>query len=353
LRRADILDLFDTSADLGGNEIDISRFVRSDPDRNVYVFWREWKDKDQAPPKDMAEVRDEELCPAPIWDLTTKIAWIWNAAKGEWSRPETISAGMTLLLHSSEGKYTEDFGWQPESKKRVKALVSSGPAIEPNDDDRKTYVKYRQTLAAHTEQVCEEMRKLIDGLPGMGLEPYHAALAAAARFHDWGKAHEVMQTTLQGVTPLSPELLAKSEGNGKHSRRYFRHELASALAMIRAGESDLAAYVAAAHQGRIRAVLRSMPGERVAGLEKARVRGIDDGEALLACSLGGGVACPETPVWLEVAKLGAAESDGASWTERVLRLRDELGPFRLAYLEMLMRVADETASVRAEKEAAV
>ena len=69
LRRADILDLFDTSADLGGNEIDISRFVRSDPDRDVYVFWREWEDKDQAPPNDMAEIRDEELCPAPIWDL--------------------------------------------------------------------------------------------------------------------------------------------------------------------------------------------------------------------------------------------------------------------------------------------
>jgi CRISPR-associated endonuclease/helicase Cas3 len=46
--------------------------------------------------------------------------------------------------------------------------------------------------------------------------------------------------------------------------------------------------------------------------------------------------------------------DGAgSWTESALRLRDELGPFRLAYLEMLLRIADETASARAEKEAAV
>ena len=35
LRRADLLDLFDTSADLAGNEIDISRFVRSDPERDV------------------------------------------------------------------------------------------------------------------------------------------------------------------------------------------------------------------------------------------------------------------------------------------------------------------------------
>jgi hypothetical protein len=28
----------------------------------------------------------------------------------------------------------------------------------------------------------------------------------------------------------------------------------------------------------------------------------------------------------------------------MLRLRDELGPFRLAYLEMLLRAADEMAS---------
>src|ERR1019366_4577560 len=60
LRRADLLDLFDTSADLGGNEIDISRFVRSDPERDVYVFWRDWEGK--TPPDKMAEIDDGELC---------------------------------------------------------------------------------------------------------------------------------------------------------------------------------------------------------------------------------------------------------------------------------------------------
>jgi CRISPR-associated endonuclease/helicase Cas3 len=163
-----------------------------------------------------------------------------------------------------------------------------------------------------------------------------------------------MQTTLQGgITPLSTELLAKSAGGGKHSRRYFRHELASALAMIGAGESDLAAYVAAAHHGRIRVVVRSMPGERIMGYQIQRVRGIEDGERLMKCSLGGGVEIEETAVHLEAAMLGSVPGSGDSWTGRVLRLRDELGPFRLAYLEMLLRVADETASARAEKEATV
>jgi CRISPR-associated endonuclease/helicase Cas3 len=223
--------------------------------------------------------------------------------------------------------------------------------MERNDDDRKTYVKYRQTLEAHTVQVCEEMQWLIERLPGMGLQPYRGALAAAARFHDWGKAHPVMQETLQGVTPSGRELLAKSAAYGKHSRRFFRHELASALAMIGAGESDLAAYVVAAHHGRIRMAVRSMPGERIAGRE--RVRGIEDGEQLLACSLGAGVEREATAVRLESAKLGRPKGGTASWTDRVLRLRDELGPFRLAYLEMLLRIADETASARAEKEAAL
>jgi CRISPR-associated endonuclease/helicase Cas3 len=258
---------------------------------------------------------------------------------------------MTLLLHVSEGKYTADYGWRPESTEAVVSLVPGGPEIERNDDDRKTFVKYRQTLEGHTEQVCEEMQRLIQAMPGLGLEPYHHALQTAARFHDWGKAHPVMQETLQAMAPPYGELLAKSAGNGKHSRPFFRHELASALALIGAGESDLAAYVAAAHHGRIRVVVRSMPGERIAGRE--RVRGIDDGERLLACSLGGGVERTETAITLEFAKLGCGQGGAGSWTDRVLRLRDTLGPFRLAYLEMLLRVADEAASARAEREAAV
>jgi CRISPR-associated endonuclease/helicase Cas3 len=104
LRRADLLDLFDTSPDLGGNEIDISRFVRSDPERDVYVFWRDWEGK--TPPDKMPEIDEGELCPAPIGDLLPKMVWAWNAAEGKWARPETIYPGMTLLLHVSDGKYT-------------------------------------------------------------------------------------------------------------------------------------------------------------------------------------------------------------------------------------------------------
>jgi CRISPR-associated endonuclease/helicase Cas3 len=206
-------------------------------------------------------------------------------------------------------------------------------------------MKYRQTLAAHTDLVCEAMRQLIETLPGIELEPYRSALETAARFHDWGKAHPVMQQTLQGSAPPYGELLAKSDANGRHSRAFFRHELATALAMLEAGESDLAAYVAVAHHGRIRVTVRSMPGERIASVD--RVRGIEQGDVLLAADLGDGVTRGETTVTLELVKLGSSATGAPSWTDRVLRLRDALGPFRLAYLEMLLRMADETASATA------
>jgi hypothetical protein len=40
-------------------------------------------------------------------------------------------------------------------------------------------------------------------------------------------------------------------------------------------------------------------------------------------------------------KFGAA---GGSWTDRMLEVLSKLGPFRMAYLEMLLRTADENAS---------
>jgi CRISPR-associated endonuclease/helicase Cas3 len=344
LRRADVLDLFDTSTDLDGNEIDISRFVRSDPDRDVYVVWRDWQG--DTPPENVPEIDEGELCPAPIGDfdkIAAKVAWCWNSATGKWVRPDPVYPGLTLLTHVKEGKYTKDYGWSPDSKAAVTPVAKSTTQIEPNDADPNSFQKYKQSLADHTRRVYEEMRRLLDALDGAGLEPHWAALEAAARNHDWGKAHRVMQETLHGGNPGPyEEILAKSEGNRKHSRPHFRHEVASALAMLAAGEDDLAAYIVAAHHGRVRVSMRSMPGERDAG--SVCVRGIREGESLLECSLGDGVTRTVCTLTLGPVMLGSG-----SWTGRALRLRDDLGPFRLAYLEMLLRAADEGASAKGDQ----
>lgn len=355
LRRNDLLDLFDTTPDLAGNEIDISRFVRSGEDRDVYLFWRDWE-TDQMPKK--MEIEEAELCPVPIGearDFAKKhTLWAWDALKGEWkrlgSRSEDIYPGLTLLAHVLEGGYSALSGWSPESKDRVEPVpLKESQEIEPLDDDRKSFAGYRQTLIDHTDQVCSEMRSLIDALTGIGVASYTRDLNAGARKHDWGKTHFVMQNTLHNGQPYS-EFLAKQErckALPKHCVPFFRHEFASTLAMLQEGESDLAAYIAAAHHGRVRMSLRSMPGERGSG--KLVARGIRDQDILPVCDLGGGVVMPEIQLRLDTMLLGLSEDGMRSWTDRMLRLRDKLGPFRMAYLEMLLRIADERASKAAKE----
>lgn len=349
LRRTDLLDLFDTSADLGGNQLDISRFVRSGQERNVYVAWREWTGN--APPDRMDEIEEHELCPVPIGDIEAlrkeKVGlWSWNAIASEWQRPESLFPGMVVVLHSTAGRYTPESGWSLDSKRPVVQLTGGQEEAEGTADERRSFVTYRQLLEEHTDEVYEEARRLFDELADLGLEEYRPALETAARQHDWGKAHPVFQQTMHKTAdPYSgAEILAKQKREDAargHCRKFFRHELASALAMLAVGEDDLAAYVTAAHHGRVRASIRSMPEEHLGGRDC--IRGLEEGDQLLACSLGGGVRRAPTILTLQAAQLGSG-SNGASWNGRVLRLRDRLGPFRLAYLEMLLRAADEKAS---------
>jgi CRISPR-associated endonuclease/helicase Cas3 len=349
LRRADLLDLFDTSPDLAGNEIDISRFVRSDNDRDVYVAWRNWDGGPEAAPIGLAQISEEEVCPVPIAEIREfakhRAVWRWHPLDGSWQRAELISPGVTLMAHASVGGYTAAHGWSPNSSSPVEPLLYRD-AEEPErvNDDRLSWSNSRQSLAEHTDAVCASMENLLRCLEGLNLEQYRSALISAAREHDWGKAHPVMQETLHNGPGPYVEILAKqakSLSAKGHSVPFFRHELASALAMLGAGEDYLAAYVAAAHHGRVRVSIRSMPGERDSGAVVAR--GVRDGDELLAADLGGGVSRAATRVTLKPMALGLTDL-GESWTDRVLRLRDELGPFRLVYLEMLLRAADVLGS---------
>ncbi len=55
----------------------------------------------------------------------------------------------------------------------------------------------------------------------------------------------------------------------------------------------------------------------------------------------------ETSIDLRLMELGGGDgSGGGSWSERMLALRDDpcLGPFRIAFLETLLKAADERAS---------
>jgi CRISPR-associated endonuclease/helicase Cas3 len=343
LRRADLLDLFDTTSDLTGNQMDVSRFIRAGDDRDAYLAWRDWEG-DGTPPDSLAELADEELCPVPFGELREFMkkhsVYTWNFATERWTQAdkEKLYAGMRAVVRAGEGGYTEREGWSPESKAKVEPLSPGTDETEGDSSDPKTYRYYRQTLRSHTQRVVEEMELL---LGGQKLDPAHSdALRTAAAKHDWGKAHPVFQATLRRNDGSSDLLAKQCKTAGGHARKHFRHELASALAMLAIGDSGLAAYLAAAHHGRIRLGIRSMPGEAEEN-DVRTARGIHEHDALPACELAQGVSVPAVPLSLAVMDLGA---DGGSWTDRMLGLRDEIGPFRLAYLEMLLRAADEEAS---------
>jgi CRISPR-associated endonuclease/helicase Cas3 len=366
LRRADLLDLFDTSPDISGNDLDVSRFIRTGDDKDCWLAWRSWETDEEL--HGLPDIDDAELCRVRIGEARDFIKGHrrdvrrWDFVRRTWASIDLgrLFPGMVVLVRAAAGGYTEEEGWNPESRKTVapsSPFMSAKP--EADGDDPLSWITYRQALTDHTGMVVQELRDLLAQLSGLGLEAFRDQLETAAAKHDWGKAHPVMQATLHNVPEpdfANPafEFLAKQErGNAapKHGRPHFRHELASALAMLSAGDSDLAAYLAAAHHGRVRMSIRSMPGESVIGGRLA-ARGIREGDILPACEPAPGMFVPEMELSLDVMEMGTGDGGRRGWTERVLRLRDELGPFRLPFLEMLLRTADERASARKAKEVA-
>ena len=111
--------------------------------------------------------------------------------------------------------------------------------------------------------------------------------------------------------------------------------------MLQANLPFLAAYVAAAHHGKVRLGIRSLPGEEppLNDAERLFALGVRDGDPLPEVALDG-VTVAAGPLDLSPMRLGG---DG-SWTARALQLLAEFGPFRLAYFEALLRAADVYAS---------
>jgi CRISPR-associated endonuclease/helicase Cas3 len=190
-------------------------------------------------------------------------------------------------------------------------------------------------------------------------------VARAARWHDWGKLHPAFQGMLKGVDVgcVQGGPWAKSAKKGrpryvddqKRERSYFRHELASALSFLAKNEYvskdeiDLTAFLIAAHHGKVRMGLRSLPDEKEPP-EKGRLfaRGVWGGDRLppYAFTDGEGVAGQELK--LDLMQIGEG-SLGPSWTARMQGLLKRHGPFRLAWWEAMVRLADWRASRKEEE----
>jgi len=365
IRQKDLIELFDTSPDLSGFDLDISRFVRETDEHDIQVFWRQWEG--DSPPS--GGPSPDELCPVGLYDLKeflkkgAAIAWYWDGLEGTWLPvpADQIFAGMTLLLPVEAGGYDPEIGWTAEPTDRPKILPHSEVIPDSMDDDHGSQAKTFEELVEHTDKVVGQINHLQHHLSMTKPTPPWAELVLGARWHDAGKVHPAFQNAITESLPLEDPRrqggpwakggIGGAKGNywvadqagNRVKRQHFRHELASALAALANGVNDLVVYLAAAHHGKVRLLIRSLPGEQAPIGIRRFARGVWDGDELPATDLGGGVNMPKTVLDLACMEMGANDR-GPSWLERAIRLRDSYGPLRLAYLEALLRIADWRAS---------
>jgi len=379
IRRKDFLDLFNTDPDLSGFDVDIAPYVRDADDADVLLFWRDLGD-DPNNPMQSAPERDE-LCRAGLAaakslldQLKAGDAWRWDPLSRRWTQAHRIRLrpGMALMIAARAGGYRGDLGLSADERAAVPVLNSAldHESVEAYDDDSRSLLERAVELPVHLADVESEARRLCERLPA----PHAAAIIRAARWHDVGKAHGAFQHMLRlaheqgsgtalgeglwakagrvpGRKPGRPRYAVKLNG-GLTARRRFRHELASALAWLAHGphgsDTNLIAYLIAAHHGKVRLSLRALPEESEPPDGRLFARGIWDGDVLPGVAFVDGEAVPETPLKLDLMRLGEGPQ-GPSWTTRMHRLLNDLGPLQLAWCEALVRIADWRAS-RKEQE---
>ena len=448
LLRHELDELFDTSPDLSGADIDISRFIRSGNERDVQVFWAEVAKHDR-PLASLKPTRDE-LCNVPFleagkWLKQGLRAWFWDWLSGEWRLFKSRDAfpGQTLLVESAAGGYRPDSGWDPASHvpvkpveretavvyesqacwkkeggdlcsgtRRVRRLEREDQADGADEDESLSVTDTWQTIATHGLQVGEGVERI-----AAKVVPAKAGLLhLAGRWHDLGKAHPAFQASIKAddrpaerkdiakapdcAWPCSRHNMYRIDSNDQ--RCGFRHELASTLGLfgvlqrheprhpallgpwgaffdametdkvaeqlgnspgspppteleqeilnLSANEFDLVAYLVCAHHGKVRMAWHASPPDQEANDRQLRIRGVrqDDElpQVLLATANGEFYPLPATSLDLSPSAMGLSPRTGRSWAERVLDLVGRHGPFTLAWLEALLRAADQRASMQ-------
>jgi CRISPR-associated endonuclease/helicase Cas3 len=343
LAERDLLAMFDNAR--GAAPTDASPWICADGERTVFVAWRAWESGE--PAEDEPEPARTEQCEAPLSDVLELVdggrLWLRDPADGRWrhAAAEDLRAGSLVVLDAARGGYLPEAGWAPESTVPVASLFTGR---RPSAYACVAWV----SLDRHLVETEEEARAVMAALPGL-TEEQREAVACAARFHDLGKCHDVFQAMLRSGEGGDPPtyLLAKSKApwsTGVSTRPYFRHELVSALILLNGEhwhtpsvDPELVTYLVAAHHGQVRVSVR--PG---ADEDAATLLGVRDGDRTPPVDVSTGDRFPAASLDT------SAFRPGGSWTPRVVALRDrpDLGPFRLAFLEALVRVADWRSSAR-------
>lgn len=453
-RDKDLFDLFDTTPDLTGADVDVSRFIRDGEELDVQVFWREVA----GAPRKKDRPQRRELCPVPFHRFREQLPalrkagaiWRRNYRRG-WASidsgdRELVYPGQVFMLEKSCGGYSTERGWTGNPKDGVEPVPTENTdskadsSTDTDDSEDLSELSRWFSIEEHCRDVGRMMAALLDDA-GLS-ESEHKILLVAARLHDWGKVHQAFQAKLKpdllgaatsGVLQGQPAAKAPDgkdrqtgqrdetsnawrrgkvrpqssdtpEADRDKRRPGHRHELASALAILEtlcaaqpaheafswpegldkssfgeatdhsstpisaehplaqelAGlstdELDLLVYLVASHHGKVRMSLRSSPDDERDDVpdrcppDKRQARGVRHGDVLQSCRLPAanldapGIDAPLVTLSLDPMELGLSLRYGASWRERTQLLLERLGPFRLSYLEALLRAADCRAS---------
>lgn len=270
LLRQEFDELFDTTPDLTGADLDISRFIRSGEERDLQVFWLEVPldgkgEKPHRPPENY-KPHQREFCAIPFrkardWLCdkgksslkTSKRAWVWDYLDGEWKTAtrESMLPGRILCVAADSGGYTPERGFDARSTGPVtlvsrSSVPSEVAALEEADDHQdgeSLSCGAWKTIACHSQEVAEQARELARELKLE--EKLQDLLGLAALWHDWGKVHPAFQGAIQGASRPPRDDLAKApvpawrrppnmyrDRDGSDTRPAFRHELASALGLF-------------------------------------------------------------------------------------------------------------------------
>jgi CRISPR-associated endonuclease/helicase Cas3 len=327
---------------------------------------------DGRPPDDAQPPSARLRCRVPLGELTKLMQrdvaiWRMDQVLGRWTRVSQSARprpGEVLLVAAKDGGYNRETGFDPSARGVVPESPQLDGAPEPasgaedafRDDSESVYQRDWLSLDQHSADVRAQAERLLAVLQPDVPDEVPGSVVVAAYAHDAGKAHPIWQDAL---CRLAPDDKAAEIANGRPWAKSgctgrlnfeggvkFRHELASLLlldgplnALLSAVEDpDLTRYLVLAHHGKLRIQVRE-PGEAGQGaLLGFRHNAVADVSAMLGQPSG------ELKVDLEQFDLGGERS----WTRTVLGLRDRYGPFVLAYLETVVRIADWRASAGME-----
>ncbi len=411
LQRHELLDFFDTDANLSLGFTDVSPFVRGlDDDTDLQVLWREnWLQRDgeegTGEPGFTPDFQRDELCPVPVSKAkdpkahaVLKHGWIWRGQESGWLSMRDLqpAPGMTILLPLDAGGYDGTAGWTGKNADN-KHGSHYQPNEAPTDEEQlSSLANGWQSIAVHTAAVTRELREELRHLLSAAEQQCeHDAILLAAPWHDVGKIHfrwrrSAMRALLEAgfakdfIRPNIPiakfslsesPSLRNDDGSlrftGKELARQvmklsrsFRpgiaHEVASALAFRQseqarlgsARDTDLASllaeYVIISHHGRVRKVLRDeIPKTPKVEKDTDTVRGVSEGDPLPGVVIDGQTLGCNA-LSTDCRRMGRGENGHESYTRGVLCLLEYYGPFRLACFEALFRGADIRASILAQ-----